>query len=55
VPSIPSLEAGIYILYAALASSVCLLLHEYLKLRGSESEKLRTQAEEALEMNCSLL
>jgi len=47
---LPSLGAGIYILYAALASSICLSLYEYLKLRGSESEKLRTQAEEALEM-----
>jgi len=47
---LPSLGAGIYILYAALASSVCLSLYEYLKMRGLESEKLRTQAEEALEM-----
>jgi len=47
---LPSLGAGIYILYAALASSICLSLYEYLKLRGLKSEKLRTQAEEALEM-----
>jgi len=47
---LPSLGTGMYILYAALASSICLSLYEYLRLRGSESEKLRVQAEEALEM-----
>jgi len=49
----PSLEAEIYILYAALASSICLPLYENLKIQGLESKNLRTRTEEALEMTAA--